>query len=580
MNSGGMKFSLPKGLVALSVLSCFAGVLCIGQLSADEDGQAVRFKLSDDGDSGKVIVVEKTPDSRDTKRVFENGLRFKRDEDGNIYRIGDFKEVAPAPIRKPANEVTQKPKQVPDVEEKEEPREEKKATQASLPELPSLDTLFPKLNWSGFEEAFGGIIPDTGYSTKRQAGTPGLKIKAAPQAPKTATATPETQADLESQEHLAVAKSGAVIKVDPEPKATTETEVAEPVVVAPETAEPEAAEPEAVAKAEAAEPEAVVKAEVNVQEKAELVEEEKEVDSLTGLPLLADFELSDLGLPKLDLLDLNLFFGTSSEPLVNSKGEVPEEIVDQTTAEEPMGDATEDMPPAISPMETVVEEIVESNEEVVLKSKEEPVPASNTSLFELPSIDFGLAELLGITSPDEKKAVGSDPSAGSEVATEAVRNNSSMHRVPGRKSIGSNYHRSTKTNGTAGKGFDLFSEFVIPEFNNPFAFGNDEDKSIQDVQPTVTVPNLKRPVVPAPDAGILDTLPKLDSHRPSVPGLKLMRSKAPSHVPTVDPAKVDSKDEKLEDDRELGSGVTTAPQVDEAGKKLVNPDKILDEYKK
>ena len=582
MKSGGMKFSLHTGLVALSVLSCVAGVLCIGQLSADEDGQAVRFKLSDNGDSGKVIVVEKTPDSRDTKRVFENGLRFKRDEEGNIYRIGDFKEVDPAPIRKPTNEVTQKPQQVPAVEEKEEPGKEKNATQASLPELPSLDTLFPKLNWSGFEEAFGGIIPDTGSSTKRQAGTPGLKIKAAPQAPKTATATPETQADLESQEHLAVAKSGAVIKVDPEPKATTETEAAEPVVVAPEAAKPEtaeAAEPEA-AEPEAAEPEAVAKAEVNVQEKAALVEEEKEVDSLTGLPLLADFELSDLGLPKLDLLDLNLFFGTSSEPLVNSKGEVPEEIVDQTTAEEPMGDATEDMPPAISPMETVVEESVESNEEVVLKSKEEPVPASNTSLFELPSIDFGLAELLGITSPDEKKAVGSDPSAGSEVATEAVRNNSSMHRVPGRKSIGSNYHRSTKTNGTAGKGFDLFSEFVIPEFNNPFAFGNDEDKSVQDVQPTVTVPNLKRPVVPAPDAGILDTLPKLDSHRPSVPGLKLMRSKAPSHVPTVDPAKVDSEDEKLEEDRELGSGVTTAPQVDEAGKKLVNPDKILDEYKK
>jgi len=604
MNSGGMKFSLPKGLVALSVLSCFAGVLCIGQLSADEDGQAVRFKLSDDGDSGKVIVVEKTPDSRDTKRVFENGLRFKRDEDGNIYRIGDFKEVAPAPIRKPANEVTQKPKQVPDVEEKEEPREEENATQASLPELPSLDTLFPKLNWSGFEEAFGGIIPDTGSSTKRRTGTPGLKIKAAPQAPKTVTATPETQADLESQEHLAVAKSGAVIKVVPEPKATTETEAAEPVVVAPEAAKPEAAKPEAAepeaaepeaaepeaaepeaAEPEAAEPEAVAKAEVNVQEKAALVEEEKEVDSLTGLPLLADFELSDLGLPKLDLLDLNLFFGTSSEPLVNSKGEVPEEIVDQTTAEEPMGDATEDMPPAISPMETVVEENAESNEEVALKAKDEPVPASNTSLFELPSIDFGLGELLGITSPDEKKAVGSDPSAGSEVATEAVRNNSSMHRVPGRKSIGSNYHRSTKTNGTAGKGFDLFSEFVIPEFNNPFAFGNDEDKSVQDVQTKVTVPNLKRPVVPAPDAGILDTLPKLDSHRPSVPGLKLMRSKAPSHVPTVDFAKVDSEDENLEEekvkeDTELGSGVTTAPQVDEAGKKLVNPDKILDEYKK
>ena len=584
MNSGGMKFSLPKGLVALSVLSCFAGVLCIGQLSADEDGQAVRFKLSDDGDSGKVIVVEKTPDSRDTKRVFENGLRFKRDEDGNIYRIGDFKEVAPAPIRKPANEVTQKPKQVPDVEEKEEPREEENATQASLPELPSLDTLFPKLNWSGFEEAFGGIIPDTGSSTKRRTGTPGLKIKAAPQAPKTVTATPETQADLESQEHLAVAESGAVIKVVPEPKATTETEAAEPVVVAPEAAKPEAAKPEA-AEPEAAEPEAVAKAEVNVQEKAALVEEEKEVDSLTGLPLLADFELSDLGLPKLDLLDLNLFFGTSSEPLVNSKGEVPEEIVDQTTAEEPMGDATEDMPPAISPMETVVEENAESNEEVALKAKDEPVPASNTSLFELPSIDFGLGELLGITSPDEKKAVGSDPSAGSEVATEAVRNNSSMHRVPGRKSIGSNYHRSTKTNGTAGKGFDLFSEFVIPEFNNPFAFGNDEDKSVQDVQTKVTVPNLKRPVVPAPDAGILDTLPKLDSHRPSVPGLKLMRSKAPSHVPTVDFAKVDSEDENLEEekvkeDTELGSGVTTAPQVDEAGKKLVNPDKILDEYKK
>ena len=224
MKSGGMNFSLNTGLVALSVLSCLAGVLCIGQLRADEDGQAVRFKLSDDGDSGKVIVVEKTPDNRDTKRVFENGLRFKRDEDGNIYRIGDFKEVAPAPIRKPANEVTQKPKQVPDVEEKEEPREEKNATQASLPELPSLDTLFPKLNWSGFEEAFGGIIPDTGFTTKRQAGTPGLKIKATPQAPKTVAATPEAKVELESQEHLAVAKSGDVTTVEAEPKATAEPE--------------------------------------------------------------------------------------------------------------------------------------------------------------------------------------------------------------------------------------------------------------------------------------------------------------------------------------------------------------------
>ena len=130
------------------------------------------------------------------------------------------------------------------------------------------------------------------------------------------------------------------------------------------------------------------------------------------------------------------------------------------------------------------------------------------------------------------------------------------------------------------KGFDLFSEFAIPEFNNPFAFGNDEDKSVQDTQKTVKVPALKRPAVPSPDSGILETLPKLDSHRPSVPGLKLMRSKAPSHVPTVDADKVVSEDEKLEEDMELGSGVTTAPQLDEAEKNLVNPDKILDEYKK
>lgn len=544
MKSGGMKFSLRKGLVALSVLGSVAGVLCIGQLSAEEDGQAVRFKLSDDGDSGKVIVVEKAPDSRNAKRVFENGLRFKRDEDGNIYRIGDFKEVDPEPIRKPTDEVTQDPKQVPAVEENEGPSKEKNTTEASLPELPSLDTLFPKLNWSGFEDAFGGIIPSTGSTTKRETSQPGLKIKATPQAPKTVAASPEAKAELESQEHLAV----------------------------PDSAEPEVAQPEP-AESESTEPEVVAKAEAKGEEKAEVVEEVKEVDSLTGLPMLADFELSDLGLPKLDLLDLNLFFGTSSEPLVNSKGEVPEEIVDQTSVEEPMEDSTEDMPPAILPMENVV-----ADEEAPLKPKEEPVPASNTSIFELPSIDFGLADLLGITSPDEKKAVGSDRSAGSQA--DAARSNSSMHRVPGRKSIGSNYHRSTKTNGTSVKGFDLFSEFAIPEFNNPFAFGNDEEKSVQATQKTVKVPALKRPAVPSPDSGILETLPKLDSHRPSVPGLKLMRSKAPSHVPTVDADKVVSEDEKLEEDMELGSGVTTAPQLDEAEKNLVNPDKILDEYKK
>ena len=84
MKSGGMKFSLHKGLVTISVLSCVAGVLCIGTLSADEDSQAVRFKLTDDGDSGKVIVIEKSPDHRDAKRVFDNGLRFKRDAEGNI----------------------------------------------------------------------------------------------------------------------------------------------------------------------------------------------------------------------------------------------------------------------------------------------------------------------------------------------------------------------------------------------------------------------------------------------------------------------------------------------------------------
>jgi len=544
MKSGGMKFSLHKGLVTISVLSCVAGVLCIGTLSADEDSQAVRFKLTDDGDSGKVIVIEKSPDHRDAKRVFDNGLRFKRDADGNIYRIGDFKEVEPTPIRKPAQEVTPSANQVPAVAKDEETLKETNTTEASLPELPSLETLFPNLNWSGLEEAFEGIVVDAGSTPRRESNPPGLKIKAKPQA---VAVLPETKTELDSQEKSALPES-----------------------------EPIAQEKSAIK--EAAEPEVVAEADGPVKEKPDVVEEKKEVDSLTGLPMLADFELSDLGLPKLELLDLNLFFGTKSEPLVNSQGEVPEEIEGQAEVEEPMEDSIEEMPPIESREEDVA---VEAEAEVVLKAKAESKPASNTSIFELPSIDLGLAELFGVTTEDKKETVISEPRGETAVGSEAVKSvDSSLHRAPGRKSLGANQHRATKTGGTTGNGFDLFSEFVIPEFNNPFGFGKDDDEPAPSVQKPVRVPALKNPVVPSPDAAILDSLPKLDSDRPSVPGLKLMRSKAPSHVPMVDDEKVASEKTTAEEDMELGSGISPTAELNDAEKDLVDPDKILDTYKK
>lgn len=542
MKSGGMKFSLHQRLVTISVLSCVAGVLCIGSLTADEDSQAVRFKLSDDGDSGKVIVIEKLPEHRDTKRVFDNGLRFKRDEDGNIYRIGDFKEVEPTPIRKPAQEATQSPKQVPALEKDEEKLKETNPTEASLPELPSLETLFPNLNWSGLEEAFEGIAIDSGSTPRRESSPPGLKIKTQPKA---AAVLPETKTELDSQGNSALPKS--------EPIAQKKSAIQD-----------------------TAAPELVAKEDMPVKEKPEVVEEEKEVDSLTGLPMLADFELSDLGLPKLELLDLNLFFGTKSEPLVNSDGEVPEEIEEQAEVEEPMEDAIEEMPPMESPEEDGVVEA-----EVVLKDKADSKPASNTSIFQLPSIDLGLAELFGVTTEDKKDTLTNEPRGETAVGGEAIQGvGSSLHRAPGRKSLGGNQHRATTTSGTTGNGFDLFSEFVIPEFNNPFGFGKDHEEPAPNVQKPVRVPALKNPVVPSPDAAILDSLPKLDSDRPSVPGLKLMRSKAPSHVPMVDDAKGASGKATAEEEMELGSGIPSAAEIDVAKKDLVDPDKILDAYKK
>ena len=84
-----------------------------------EDSQAVRFKLSDDGDSGKVIVIEKSPEHRDTKRVFDNGLSLSEMKTVIFTNWHDYKEVEPTPIRKP-EEVTQSPNQVPAVEKDEE----------------------------------------------------------------------------------------------------------------------------------------------------------------------------------------------------------------------------------------------------------------------------------------------------------------------------------------------------------------------------------------------------------------------------------------------------------------------------
>ena len=80
------------------------------------------------------------------------------------------------------------------------------------------------------------------------------------------------------------------------------------------------------------------------------------VDSVTGLPTLADlvatdFSLPELALPELELPDLNLFFGTSSKPLIDENGEVPAEIEQQTKVEEPLESSVEDMIPMELPMD-------------------------------------------------------------------------------------------------------------------------------------------------------------------------------------------------------------------------------------
>ena len=59
----------------LGIPALTAPVIALNQSNADESDNPVRFKLSDGGgDSGKVIVIEQSPDKRDVKRVFDNGL--------------------------------------------------------------------------------------------------------------------------------------------------------------------------------------------------------------------------------------------------------------------------------------------------------------------------------------------------------------------------------------------------------------------------------------------------------------------------------------------------------------------------
>ena len=96
-------------------------------------------------------------------------------------------------------------------------------------------------------------------------------------------------------------------------------------------------------------------------------EEKKELIALPAyrcLPILN----CPIWLPKLEMLDLNLFFGTKSEPLVNSDGEVPEEIEEQTKIEEPMEDSIEE----VSPMESVEKDDDVTEAEVVLNAKQIP----------------------------------------------------------------------------------------------------------------------------------------------------------------------------------------------------------------
>ena len=99
----------------------------------------------------------------------------------------------------------------------------------------------------------------------------------------------------------------------------------------------------------------------------------------------------------------------------------------------------------------------------------------------------------------------------------------------------------------------------------------------------IKIPGLKNPVVPSPDSGILESLPKLDSERAEVPGLKLMPSQTPKKVPMTDEeAAINAAEiaKAIDEKSELGSGLPVAPEADDEKEALVDPDKILDEFKK
>ena len=584
MKSGGMKFWLQRGVAALGIPALIVFVIALNQSNADESDNPVRFKLSDGGgDSGKVIVIEQSPDKRDVKRVFDNGLRFKRDENGNVYRTSDFKEVAPRTIETPeakpvpvtepmanAGESTEDARESTPVDK---PQVAKEETASLLPSLPSLDTLLPKIDFSGFEDAFDVFASENSVRPNKVPRTPGLKIKAAPVSPKPVSETkpmPEVVVEAESKpmseavETPKQSKSEVVVDVQPKP-------VPE-VVQTPETPKSE-----------------IVADEVVESSPSDIASEEVEqpqpnVDSVSGLPTLADlvatdFSLPELALPELELPDLNLFFGTSSKPLIDENGEVPAEIEQQTKVEEPLESSVEDMIPMELPMEDVVVQTEESAQEEQIAEKPVTEKASNTSVFELPSIDLGLGELFGFSSSESSQDLGEDSETAKQVVVETLDRsaNSEIHRVPGRRNLGPSANKAKRnTEVSNATSFNLFSEFNIPEFNNPFGFGGNSEGIPESVAKPIEVPGLKKPVVPSPDSSLLDTLPDLDSQRANVPGLKLMRSRAPKVVPMTLES---SKELPKQDDKELGTGVPTAPNTKGKQEELVDPDKILDEFK-
>ena len=188
-------------------------------------------------------------------------------------------------------------------------------------------------------------------------------------------------------------------------------------------------------------------------------------------------------------------------------------------------------------------------------------------------------------SPEDEKAEVAQVNEPNEKQQSQV-----VHRVPGRKSIGGTANRSAKpTTNSAGTSFNILSEFKIPEFkipefSNPFASGNKEQSSAEEeTAKPIKIPGLKNPVVPSPDSEILESLPKLDSERAEVPGLKLMPSLTPKKVPMTDEeAAINAAEiaKAIDEKSELGSGLPVAPEADDEKEALVDPDKILDEFKK